>query len=251
MVPRKRESSRAHRTRRAVGALAATSLAGQYVPSLVALGQWTPLRALPLDLCRWRGPKFPASVALTFDDGPDPTATPAVLDKLDELRMAATFFPLASLAERYPDLIEEIARRGHVVGTHGYEHGHHLLHGPGWVRRDLDAAERVLHDLGRAPEWYRPTYGQASAATLVIARSKGWRPVLWSAWGREWAGDDPRRVADRIGRRLRPGAIVLLHDNDLFGAPGMWRTALAALDMLASRMERGGLRAVTLDDLVA
>lgn len=229
---------------------ATAALAGQYVPAVAALGQWTGPRALPVDLCRWQGPRFPAQVALTFDDGPDPTATPAVLDRLDELGMSATFFAVGAAVERHPDIVEEIARRGHAVATHGYAHDHHLLRSPRWVRADLGAAGRVMASHGIAPTWYRPPYGQLTAATLIAARARGWRTVLWSAWGREWVTPDPGAVAARINRRLRPGAIVLLHDSDQFGRPGMWRTGIAALELVAAALERLGLATVTLDELV-
>jgi peptidoglycan-N-acetylglucosamine deacetylase len=241
----------AHRIGRGMAATAAAALAAEYVPALATLGQWTGLDVLPGELCRWRGPRFPARVALTFDDGPHPAATPAILDRLDELGLPATFFPLASLAERDAGTVAEMARRGHAVGAHGYRHEHHLLRSPGWVRRDLDAADRVMGTLGIVPSWYRPAYGQATAATLLAARARGWRTVLWSAWGREWTTSDPADVAARIARRLRPGAIVLLHDNDAFGPPGMWRVGLAALELVAAELERRRLRAVTLDELVA
>jgi peptidoglycan/xylan/chitin deacetylase (PgdA/CDA1 family) len=226
-------------------------LAGQYVPATAVLGQWTPLRALPGELVRWQGPRFPGNVALTFDDGPHPVATPAILDRLDELAMKASFFPLASLAERHSDVLAEIARRGHTVGTHGYEHVRHLGRGPRWIRRDLEAADRAMAALDSPTTWYRPAYGIVTGATLLAARRRGWRTVLWSAWGREWATRDPRSVAARIGRRLRPGAIVLLHDNDLFGPAGMWRVALEALEPLAARLCERRLAPVTLDEHLA
>lgn len=233
-----------------LGCAVAGAAGAQYIPAVVALGQWLPLAALPGSVCRWRGTSSRRHVAITFDDGPHPEATPAVLDRLDDLGVRATFFPLASEAERHPDLVAEVARRGHVVGTHGFSHGHHLVHAPGWVRRDLDAAEAVMTRLGQAPRWYRPTYGQVTAATLAVARKKGWWPVLWSAWGREWATSDPEAVAARATRRLSPGDVILLHDSDRFGPPGMWRTALAALEPITAAMARRGMAGVTLDEVI-
>lgn len=239
---------------RAIGSLAVASalapVLGQYVPSVVALGQWTPLEALPRDICRWRGPPDRAEVALTFDDGPDPCGTPAILDRLDDLGLVATFFPLASVAARHRDLVTEIARRGHAVGTHGHTHGHHLAHGPGWVRRDLDTAASVMETSSVPVRWFRPPYGQVTAATLVLARRQGWMPVLWSAWGREWATRDARMVAERVRRRLEPGAIVLLHDSDRYGRQGMWRTVRDALGRISEDLDERGLRTVSLDTLV-
>lgn len=239
-----------HRIARFAGKAAAATLAAQYLPSTVTLGQWTSFQALPGELCRWQGPPVVPRVALTFDDGPSPEATPAVLDRLEALNLRATFFPLASLVERHPDLVAEVVGRGHAVGTHGYRHLHHLAHSPAWVAADLAEAARVMATVGLDPTWYRPSYGQATGSTLVAARLRGWRTVLWSAWGREWTTTDPVGVAGRIARRLRPGAVVLLHDNDAFGTPGMWRVGLDSLELVAADLERRGLEAVTLDELV-
>lgn len=228
---------------------AGAALSAQYVPSTVALGQWAPWAALPGGLCRWRGPAERAAMALTFDDGPHPEATPAVLDRLEALGLRATFFMLGTEVERYPDLVHEVARRGHLVASHGHRHRHHLTRPPRWVAADLARAADRLAGLGFWPRWYRPSYGQATGATLWLARRRGWQSVLWSAWGREWATDDPAAVVQRIGRRLRPGAIVLLHDSDRYGTPGMWRLGLEALGPVAELADRRGLQAMTLDEL--
>lgn len=233
----------------ALGCAAVGALGAHWLPAGAVLGQWAPVVSAPGGVCRWRGPATRPEAALTFDDGPHPEGTPAVLDRLDDLGIRATFFPLASEAARHPELVAEVVRRGHLVGTHGHRHGHHLAHGPAWVRRDLDAAGRVMAGLGHPPRWYRPTYGQVTTATLAVARAKGWQTVLWSAWGREWATRDPAAVAARVVRRLSPGAVVLLHDSDGFGPPGMWRTAVGALERIGEAMQRRSLVGVTLDEL--
>ncbi|HEX4244778.1 MAG TPA: polysaccharide deacetylase family protein, partial [Acidimicrobiales bacterium] len=84
---------------RVLGFTAGAALAATYGPSTVTLGQWSPLRSLPGDLCRWRGPRSPR-VALTFDDGPNRHTTPQLLDRLDQLGLTATFFCVGSLVER-------------------------------------------------------------------------------------------------------------------------------------------------------
>lgn len=241
----------AHGTRSLARGVVVAAIAAEYVPALATLGQWSAMEVLPRAWCRWRAPADQPRVAITFDDGPHPVATPAVLDRLDTLGLRATFFPLASLVERDPGMVAEIVRRGHVVGTHGFHHEHHLLRSPGWVRRDLAAAAAAMAKVGIQPRWYRPAYGQVTGATLLAARRAGLETVLWSAWGREWATADAASVARRISRRLEPGAIVLLHDNDAFGPKGMWRTALEALDLVAAELDRRGLGAATLDELVA
>jgi peptidoglycan/xylan/chitin deacetylase (PgdA/CDA1 family) len=240
----------AHRSpSKVIAVMGGIALAANYVPSTVTLGQWSPLRVLPGDLCRWRGPKV-SRVALTFDDGPNPETTPHVLDSLDELGLRATFFCVGSLVERDRGVVDDIVRRGHQVETHGYRHEHHLLRSPRWIMNDLRRAIGVMSEGGYPSSWYRPSYGQATGATLVAARAFGLRPVLWSSWGREWATDDPDEVAERITDRLDPGAIILLHDNDELGSPDMWRVGQAALPRLAAELERRQLEAVTLDELV-
>lgn len=251
MVHRPGVASAVRRSGTALGPLAAVTAIAEYAPSVVALGQWAPFAALPGELCRWRGPRFPARVALTFDDGPDTDGTPRVLDALDELELRATFFVLGERARRHADLVDEIARRGHQLATHGDEHARHLLRSPAWVRRDLKRARDTMAALGHPPNWYRPSYGQATGATLLAARAVGLRTVLWSSWGREWTSADPRRIAACVARRLQPGAVVLLHDSDVFGAAGMARAAVAALPLVAEHMRRRRLAAVTMDELVA
>lgn len=235
--------------RRALVGAGGAALAAQYVPAVVALGQWAPVRALPGGLCRWRGPGRPA-VALTFDDGPHPEGTPRVAEALGRLGLRATFFCLGSEAERYPDLVAELRRAGHQVETHGYRHEHHLARSPRWVLEDLRRAVAVHRTLGVPARWYRPTYGQATGTTLLAARCLGLRPVLWSSWGREWATTNVAEVTERVTAHLRPGAIVLLHDSDAHGRPGMWRVGLGALEGVAADLEGRGLEAVTLDRLM-
>jgi peptidoglycan/xylan/chitin deacetylase (PgdA/CDA1 family) len=232
-------------------ATAATAAAGaaHMLPSVVSLGQWTPLRALPGDLCRWRGPAV-AKVALTFDDGPAPATTPAVLDRLDELDLTATFFCIGELAALEPDLVKELVRRGHQVETHGYRHEHHFVHSPRWVVRDLEEALAALAAVGVHPSWYRPPYGQTTSGTLLAAQRHHLRLALWSAWGREWVPSDSGAVARRVERALAPGAIVLLHDTDAFSPAGSVSRMLGALGPIAEALHARGLEAVALDTLV-
>jgi peptidoglycan/xylan/chitin deacetylase (PgdA/CDA1 family) len=219
------------------------------LPSVVSLGQWLPVRALPGGWCRWRGPDVPA-VALTFDDGPDPATTPAVLDRLDELGLRATFFCLGAHAAAHPGLVAETLRRGHQVETHGYEHAHHFARTPRWVRADLDRAMQAMAAAGARPRWFRPPYGQATGPTLVEARRRGLSVVLWSAWGREWDAPDSAAVARRVNDGVGPGSVVLLHDADVDSPPGSWQRGLEALGPVADELHRRGLAAVTLDGLV-
>jgi peptidoglycan/xylan/chitin deacetylase (PgdA/CDA1 family) len=228
--------------------------AGHLAPSSLVLAQWLPAepdpRAIP-GLCRWRGPRNDrAEIAVTFDDGPDPAETIKTLDALNRLGVRASFFCDGTNVKRRPDIVREIADRGHEVGTHGYRHVRHLARGPGWIVEDTGRAVSVLQRAGVDPTFFRPPYGLLTGASVVAARRFGLQTVLWTAWGREWADGDAGSITRRLERRLRPGAILLLHDSDGHAPEGTAARARAVLPRLAGAIDERGLRAVTLPELV-
>lgn len=182
------------------------------------------------------------SVALTFDDGPDPQGTPAVLDMLDRLGWTATFFMLGAQVARYPEVAVSVAAAGHEVAVHGFSHRNHLVRGPADVHRDVArAASVVTTATGVRPTWFRPPYGVLTMGSLIAARRAGLRPVLWTAWGRDWEANSPAQVAANVGRQLTPGGTVLLHDSDCVArVTGSWRSTVAALPRLAELADRLG-----------
>jgi peptidoglycan/xylan/chitin deacetylase (PgdA/CDA1 family) len=203
----------------------------QAVPALSALG---PLRRATMPRLAGRG--SPASVALTFDDGPDPVSTPLFLDALERHGWRATFFVLGIMARQAPGLVREIEERGHEVALHGDRHVSHLLRSPADIADDLNrSAETVTGIVGHPPRWFRPPYGVLSATTLLSARRLGMTTVLWTAWGRDWRREATPAtvVADLERTGLGPGATLLLHDADCTSAPEAWRATLGALDALA------------------
>jgi len=220
------------------------------VPSVLVLGTWTTLRSAPGGLCHWRSPEPIPKVALTFDDGPSEDSTPRILDRLDQLGLRATFFCLGHLVDASPELVREIERRGHAVGTHGYHHERHLLHSPRWIAEDLAAADEAMAKAGTLVRWFRPPYGIVTGTTLMAAARLGLGIVLWSAWGKEWADPDPGAVAERVCRKLDPGAIVLLHDADSTSPPGTWKATFEALGPIAETANRRGLQPVTMNELL-
>jgi peptidoglycan/xylan/chitin deacetylase (PgdA/CDA1 family) len=189
-------------------------------------------------------------VALTFDDGPDPAATPRFLDLLAGRRLRATFFLLGSMTASAPGLAAEIAAAGHELGVHGYQHRYLVLRSPGAIQDDLSRARDVIAEAsGTQPRLFRPPYGVLSTAALVHARRLRLSPVLWTAWGREWVpGSTPDMVYATLTRDLSGGGTVLLHDSDCTSPPGSWRAALGALPMLLDECDRRGLRAGPIAD---
>ena len=182
-------------------------------------------------------------VALTFDDGPHPDGTPAVLDLLARRGARATFFLAGEQAERDPELVLEIAAAGHEVGVHCHRHRNLLRLTPRQVSHDLARAAAVLTEAsGHEPRLYRPPYGVLNAAALTSARRRGWTTLLWTRWGRDWRRDaDPREIATSLTDGLGSGEVLLLHDADHYGAPGSWRRTLAALPRVLDELDRRGL----------
>jgi peptidoglycan-N-acetylglucosamine deacetylase len=189
-------------------------------------------------------------VSLTFDDGPNPRATPRILDVLAREGVAATFFVLGRHADRWPELVRRMADEGHQLGNHGYWHRKLHRRMPAYVRDDLtrgtDAIRRAsgltsLHHF-RAPHGFRSPW------VTPIARSLGQRTVGWSlgVW------DSARPGADEIARRaiegMRSGSILLLHDGDGYDAEGDRMQTADALPMIIDGLRARGFRFATLSD---
>jgi peptidoglycan/xylan/chitin deacetylase (PgdA/CDA1 family) len=189
-------------------------------------------------------------IAITFDDGPHPRGTPAVLATLDRAGVRATFFLVGEQVDRNPALASEIAAAGHEVGSHGYRHTLHLRRSPRALRADLDrAADTIATATGSAPRLYRPPYGVFSLASLELVRRGGWSPLLWSRWGRDWeARTTPERIAARAGRSLGSGDVVLLHDADHYSAEGSWMKTAAALPAILESALATGEELLTASD---
>jgi peptidoglycan-N-acetylglucosamine deacetylase len=224
------------RVPRALGA-AAIAAAGWAAPALLRA------RVLRAALCpALAGIGAAGSVALTFDDGPDPEGTPAVLHALDQLGWRATFFMLGTQVARYPEVAAAVVGAGHEAAVHGFSHRNHLVRGPADVHRDLARAVSVVTAAtGVRPSWFRPPYGVLTLGSLIAARRAGLRPVLWTAWGRDWEARSPAQVAHLLSGQLRPGGTVLLHDSDCTArVVGSWRNAVQALPRLAELADQLG-----------
>lgn len=215
------------------GAVFGTAAAGHLLPSVLSIPVLRPL------LC---GAVRRPSVALTFDDGPDPESTPQFLAALRRLQAPATFFLLGQQVSDNPALARRIAAEGHEVAVHGWSHRMHLLRSPVAVAADLRRAQRaVTMATGTRPRHWRPPHGVVTGTGLAAARWLGMSPVLWTADGADWAATaTPTSVLERISQRLTAGGVVLLHDSDRTSAPGSWRTALAVLDPLVAACRARG-----------
>jgi peptidoglycan-N-acetylglucosamine deacetylase len=174
---------------------------------------------------------------LTFDDGPHPEGTPAVLDALDAAGSKAIFFLVGEQFERWPEIGAEIERRGHELAIHCYRHRVQARLSATGVRRDLDCAIEVIGER----RFHRPPLGVYSDAGLAAVRERGMQPLLWSRWGKDWRKfTTPQRIAVRATRDLGPGDVILLHDADHYSSNGSWQRTLAALPEILRAVQPTG-----------
>jgi peptidoglycan/xylan/chitin deacetylase (PgdA/CDA1 family) len=183
-------------------------------------------------------------VAITFDDGPHPHGTPAVLETLREHGAQATFFLAGEQVERRPALAAEIVAAGHRVELHCHRHRNQLRLTPRMLLEDAERGKAAIEEAsGQAIADYRPPYGIFSASGLRAVRSRGWRPVLWSKWGRDWdRRATPESISGRVSAGVRAGDVILLHDADYYSAPGSWVRTAAALPAILELLEARGLK---------
>lgn len=206
---------------------------------------------------RWIGPtlvRLPAAaaarreVALTFDDGPHPAVTPRVLDLLDRRGARATFFCVGRRAKAHPDLVRDIAARGHAVENHSDRHEKRFaLQTPWAIRRELRTAQTTLTAAaGTPPRFVRAPFGIRGPMLDPALAGTGLRHVAWTRRGKDTICNDPALVLARLTRGLAAGDILLLHDGaSAVGADGT-PVVLTVLPALLAALAAQGLHAVTL-----
>jgi peptidoglycan/xylan/chitin deacetylase (PgdA/CDA1 family) len=187
-----------------------------------------------------------SGVALTFDDGPHPEGTPAVLEILATAGFRAMFFLVGEQVQRRPELAARIHAGGHVVALHGHRHRLQLRLRAAEAAADLERGVAAIEAaVGIRPVWHRPPYGIYSPGGLAAVRSSGLKPLLWSRWGKDWRKfTTPRRIAARATRDIGPGDVILLHDADFYSSRHSHRRTMAALPLIISELNQRGLDTV-------
>jgi len=213
--------------------------------------------ALHPDLGQWKNQGLVISsvdtaekaVAFTFDDGPNPEATPQVLEILRQNRARATFFVLGLYAERYPALIKEIQAHGHEIGSHGYSHRIKEYNNSDFARSDVKRAQDILTEqTGIRPRLLRPPGGFLSRDLVKYCQEESLSIITWTwqADYKDWKATDPNLLARQIIAGIQPGQIILLHDG------GQNRKVMIdALSRALPELSRRGYRCVTVSELLA
>jgi peptidoglycan/xylan/chitin deacetylase (PgdA/CDA1 family) len=180
-------------------------------------------------------PDVKPTVALTFDDGPDPRWTPAVLDILARTGVRGTFFVVGRNADRYRDLVRREIAAGMSVGDHTWDHARLVPAPAGFVDGQMRRTHDLLAALGSRVSLFRPPYGRFDGGTVHTASSMGMRTVLWTVDSRDYTKPGVGRIVRTVLDRVRPGSIVLMHDGG-----GNRAQTLAALPRIIDALRARG-----------
>jgi peptidoglycan-N-acetylglucosamine deacetylase len=200
------------RRRRRVGTvLAVTALATTLVP--VGVAQAAPCAA--------------GTVALTFDDGPSPSHTPAVLDQLRAHGAVATFFVIGSRVGSQPATVRRMEREGHAVANHTWNHENLTRLSNAGIRSTLDRTDRAIRATGvRSTRLLRPPYGATDSRVRSTVRAAGYGHITWTVDPRDWERSSSQ-ISSFVLNNLRNGAVILLHDGT--ANAGQTRAALPTI----------------------
>jgi len=188
--------------------------------------------------------------ALTFDDGPNPNATPAILDLLARHGARATFFTLAPNVRRERSLVRRMVDEGHEVAVHGDLHWPLPLLPPAGIRREVQRSIAAVMSAGAgAPRFYRPPFGFMMPGQAAFVRRLGVEPVLGDVYPEDPHRPGVERIVQRVSSRLSGGSILILHDGSPLGPVDRGQT-IAALEPILGHAAQSGLCAVTVGTLL-
>lgn len=186
-------------------------------------------------------------VALTFDDGPDPVHTPALLEALRELDAPATFFVLGQRVDAHAELAARIVREGHELGNHTYNHRYLPLLRSRDVAAELAATDAAIERAtGIIPVLARPPYGGRSPRNVHVFDRHAKRLVLWDVNSLDWTNKTACEIVERVLSRVRPGSIVLFHEARVGG-----EVTVEAVRMLVPALRERGYELSTVTDMLA
>jgi peptidoglycan/xylan/chitin deacetylase (PgdA/CDA1 family) len=195
-----------------------------------------------------------AAVALSFDDGPDPNVTVALLDILAELDVRATFFPISSRAREHPAIIARMLEEGHVVGLHGAFHLKHSIYPDDLLATDTRLAIEWLGNDG--VRLWRPPHGLATDATRRLAAEHDLVLQGWSLSSADWIeGHTSQAMFERLAPRLKAGAVIDMHDaigpGKRSGSPSLRSSCRPTLELVPRLVAEARTQGLSLGAILA
>lgn len=184
-------------------------------------------------------------VALSFDHSWGNEFTPSILDTLKQNDIKATFF-MGPWAAKYPEVAKRMAADGHEIASHGYRHENYGDMGPEWVKEDIQKAHALIKQVtGVDATLIRPPNGHYNHQSLKATKELGYRTIIWNIDSLDWKNPGRDVIVERVVKRLKPGAIILLHASDT-----PVQTA-EALPILLEKIKADGYKIVTVGELLA
>ncbi len=188
-------------------AAAAAALVSAGYQTMAPTGQW-----FGRAFCR--GPRGTKQIALTFDDGPNDPYTLNLLDILSQHNVLATFFLIGKYVQQRPEIVREIAARGHAIGNHTFAHTLLTLESAGRIRDEIVQCKAALTSaIGGHSNLFRPPWGGRRPGTFHIVRELGLQPVMWNITGYDWNAPSVEFIEQKIFPKIRGGDVILLHDG--------------------------------------
>ena len=184
-------------------------------------------------------------IALSFDDGPHPRFTPAILKLLSEYGIKATFFMIGSNVERYPDVARAVHAAGHEIGNHTYSHPHMRALSLRELMDEIQKAENIFEQNGiPRPRLFRPPEGFRSKEQVQALHSAGYTTIIWSLDTNDWRGKEASEIVSVVLDGIRGGDILLFHDYT------SRKNTITALEELIPRLIKDGYEFVTVSELL-
>src|SRR3989440_5011502 len=183
-------------------------------------------------------------IALTFDDGPNATLTPKLLDLLAARHLKATFFVVGQNAADHPEILKRAVREGHEIANHSWSHPNLGKMSDEGVRRELQKTDdAIVAAIGKRPTLMRPPYGSITARQKKwIHEEFGYRIIIWDVDPLDWKRPGPSVVTARILKETKAGSIVLSHD--------IHPPTIEAMPATFDQLMRKGFKSVTVTELL-
>ncbi|WP_085991076.1 polysaccharide deacetylase family protein [Oceanobacillus senegalensis] len=186
-------------------------------------------------------------IALTFDDGPENTYTPQILEILRQENVKATFFVVGERVREYPEQLRRMYKDGHAIGNHTWNHPHlSKVKDKEFIENIRSTSEEIERVIGVKPNLFRPPYGEIKDHQLEWLQQQGYQSIMWTADTKDWSGVSAEDIVSKVKQEANPGVIVLQHN---YHATGPFET-VQALSVMIGELREQGYQFVTVPELL-
>lgn len=192
-------------------------------------------------LCK--GQKKSNEICITFDDGPHEIITPEILTILDKYNVKATFFCIGEKLKKNKNLVNLIDKKGHIIGNHSWSHSWFFnFKSSTKLIGEITKTDLEIHNIiNKTPLLFRPPYGVTNPPLAKALKQTDHTAIGWTIRSMDTVKSE-RKVFNRLKRKLKPGSIILFHDNQ--------QTTLSLLGKFIEYSEKKGMKFVNLDELL-